>query len=62
MERGLFGEYFKGSCFHFQGQFKATWTESAQNISGKAKSLADWCRAFSLVHHDNYESFLAKRT
>ena len=50
MESGLFGEYFKGPCFHSQGQFKTTWNESAQNIWGKAQSPADWCRAFSLVH------------
>ena len=50
MEYGLLGEYFKGPCFHFQGQFKATWNESAQNIFGKAQSPADWCRTFSLVH------------
>ena len=50
MERGLIEEYFKGSCFYSQGQFKATWNESAQNILGKAQSSAHWCRTFSLVH------------
>ena len=50
MERELLVEYLKGMCFHFEGQFKATWNESAQNILGKAQSPADWCRAFSLVH------------
>ena len=43
-------EYFKGVCFHSQDQFKATWSESAQNILGKAQSPAGWCRTFSLVH------------
>ena len=38
MKRGLLGEYFKGSCFHSQGQFRATWNESAQNILGKART------------------------
>ena len=46
MERGLLGEYFKGLCFHSQGQFKATWNESAQDILGKAQSPADWCGSF----------------
>ena len=50
MERRLLGEYFKGPCFYFHGQFKATWNESVQNILGKAQSPADWCKAFSLAH------------
>ena len=50
MERGLLGEYFKSPYFYSQVQFKATWNKSAQNILDKAQSLADWCRAFSLVH------------
>ena len=50
MELGLLGEYFKSQCFHFLGQFKATWNESAQNILGKAQLPADWSRTFSLVH------------
>ena len=50
MERGLLGEYFKGQCFHSQGQFQAIWDGSAQNILGKAQSPSDWCRTFSLVH------------
>ena len=50
MERGLLEEYFTGPCFHSQGQFQATWNESAQNILGKAQLPADWYRTFSLVH------------
>ena len=50
MKRGLLEEYFKGQCFHSQGQFKATRNESAQNILGKAQLPADWCRTFSLVN------------
>ena len=50
MERAPLGEYFKGACFHCQGQFKAIWNESAQNNLGKAQSPANWCGGFSLVH------------
>ena len=49
MERGLLGEYFKSPYFHSQGQFQATWNESAQNILGKAQSPADWYRTFSIA-------------
>ena len=48
MKRGLLGKYFKGHCCHFQGQFKATWNESAQNILGKAKCLQTGVRHFHL--------------
>ena len=61
MERGLLGEYFKGPCFHSQGQFQATWNESAQNILGKAQSPADWCRAFLLVHVQTESRSVAAR-
>ena len=50
MEWGLVGEYFKGWCFHFQGQCKTTWIGYAQNILDKTQPPADWCRTFSLVH------------
>ena len=35
------GEYFKSPCLHSQGQFKATWNESAQIILSTAQSPAD---------------------
>ena len=59
MERGLLGEYFKGPRFHSQGQFKATWNESTQNILGILEHLNRLPTGVGYFHLSMYKRGLA---